>query len=63
VGALLETVEIDDWGKFKFVLVRVRDHTGRQKLLVRGHNYASEGKLMEALHRQVGVGCGGGGVC
>ncbi len=53
VGALLEAVEIDDWGKFKFVLVRVRDRGGRQKLLIRGGNYASEGALVEALHRQV----------
>ncbi|GBF89057.1 hypothetical protein Rsub_01774 [Raphidocelis subcapitata] len=53
VGALLETVEIDDWGKFKFVLVRLRDHAGRQKLVVRGANYSSEGKLLEGLHRQV----------
>lgn len=53
VGALLEAVEVDDWGKFKFVLVRLRDHTGKQKLLVRGSNYSSEGKLVEALHRQV----------
>lgn len=53
VGALLESVEVDDWGKFKFVLVRVRDHAGRQKLIVRGRNYASEGKLLEALHRQL----------
>ncbi|KIZ02453.1 hypothetical protein MNEG_5504 [Monoraphidium neglectum] len=53
VGALLEAVEVDDWGKFKFVLVRVRDRCGRQKLLVRGGNYASEGKLLERLHRQL----------
>jgi hypothetical protein len=111
VGALLEAVEVDDWGKvrhagggwggerggtcrctfilewrgrlgdhpprctptaqaplstpprprpppaappqFKFVLVRLRDHAGRQKLFVRGRNYASEGKLLEGLHRQV----------
>jgi hypothetical protein len=55
-GALLDAVEIDDWGKFKFVLVRVRDRAGRQKMLVRGRNYASEGTLLEALHRQVGEG-------
>ncbi|GBF98655.1 hypothetical protein Rsub_11649 [Raphidocelis subcapitata] len=55
VGALLPAVEVDTWGTFRFVLVRLRDHTadGRQKLLVRGANYASEGKLLEGLHRQV----------
>lgn len=53
VGPLLDAVEVDDWGKFKFVLVRLRDHTGRQKLFVRGSNYASEGKLLEALHRKL----------
>jgi hypothetical protein len=52
VGAVVDSVEVDDWGKFKFVLVRLRDGGGRQKMLVRGGNYASEGALVEALHRQ-----------
>lgn len=54
VGALLESVEVDDWGKYKFLLLRIRDRAGRQKLLVRGANYASDAKLVEGLHRQVG---------
>lgn len=53
VGALLESVEMDDWGKYKFLLLRIRDRAGRQKLLVRGANYASDAKLIEGLHRQV----------
>jgi hypothetical protein len=54
VGALLESAEVDDWGKYKFLLLRLRDRAGRQKLLVRGANYASDAKIVEGLHRQVG---------
>lgn len=53
VGALLESVEVDDWGEYKFLLLRLRDRSGRQKLLVRGANYASDAKIVEGLHRQV----------
>ena len=53
VGALMDPVEVDDWGKFKFILVRMRDRNGRQRQLVRGSNYASQAQLVEKLHRQV----------
>jgi hypothetical protein len=56
VGALLEGVQVDPWGKFKFLLLRVKDRNGRQVLLVRGANNASESKLVEDLHKQVGAG-------
>jgi hypothetical protein len=58
VGALLESAEVDDWGKYKFLLLRLRDRAGRQKLLVRGANYASDAKIVEGLHRQVRCGHG-----
>eukprot|EP00878_Enallax_costatus_P004817 GHUV01005069.1.p1 GENE.GHUV01005069.1~~GHUV01005069.1.p1 ORF type:complete len:604 (+),score=195.01 GHUV01005069.1:379-2190(+) len=57
VGALLESVEVDDWGKYKFLLLRIRDRAGRQKLLVRGANYASDARLVEGLHRQMMSAC------
>lgn len=54
VGALLEGVQVDPWGKFKFLLMRVRDrNTGRQVLLVRGANNCSESGIVEDLHKQV----------
>lgn len=53
VGALLEPVQVDSWGKFKFLLLRVRDRNGRQVLLVRGANNATEGAIIDALHKQV----------
>ncbi|KAI8464948.1 MAG: hypothetical protein J3K34DRAFT_489495 [Monoraphidium minutum] len=62
VGALLEAVEIDGWGKFVFVLARVRGRGGRQKLLVRGANYASEAKLVEGLTRQLLAAAAANGV-
>jgi hypothetical protein len=60
VGALLESAEVDDWGKYKFLLLRLRDRAGRQKLLVRGSNYASDAKIVEGLHRQVRWGTAAG---
>lgn len=55
VGALLEGVQVDPWGKFKFMLLRVKDRNGRQVLLVRGANNSSESKIVEELHKQVGT--------
>lgn len=54
VGGLLPGVVVDDWGEFNFILVRVRALGGRQRMLVRGGNYASRAQLVEALTRQVG---------
>jgi hypothetical protein len=54
VGGLLPGVVVDDWGEFNFILVRVRGLGGRQRMLVRGGNYASRAQLVEALTRQVG---------
>jgi hypothetical protein len=53
VGALLEGVQVDPWGKFKFMLLRVKDRNGRQVLLVRGANNSSESQIVEELHKQV----------
>lgn len=55
VGALLEGVCVDPWGKFKFMLLRVKDRNGRQVLLVRGANNASESKIVEELRKEVCV--------
>lgn len=55
VGALLEGVQVDDWGKFKFLLMRLKDRNGRQVLLVRGANNRSESGIVEELHNQVGL--------
>jgi hypothetical protein len=54
VGDLLPVVEIDNWGKFRFVLVRVKDDSGRNKLILRGRNYAQEDALTSQLRQQVG---------
>ncbi len=54
VGAFLNVVEVDEWGSFRFVLLRLRDRNGRHKFLVRGHNYASDAQLLGAAHKQVG---------
>jgi hypothetical protein len=54
---------VDDWGKFKWLLLRLRGRSGRQALLVRGANYASDAQLMEQTHRQVCVCVVGWLVC
>jgi hypothetical protein len=46
-------VQVDPWGKFKFMLLRVKDRNGRQVLLVRGANNSSESVIVEELHKQV----------
>lgn len=62
VGNFLETVDVDEWGSFKFLLLKVRDGGGggfnsgwgeRQRILLRGHNYMSEGQLVEDVNRRV----------
>lgn len=53
VGQHLKPVEVEDWGQFKFLMLRLRDRADRQKLLIRGRNYASEGSLVEAVHREM----------
>lgn len=53
VGNLLTGVEIDDWGTFRFVAIKLRDRANRQKILVRGHNGSSEANLMEGINRKV----------
>jgi hypothetical protein len=54
-GSLLPATQVDEWGSFAFVLVRLRcigvQH--RQRLLVRGRNGCSQGALVEALRREL----------
>lgn len=56
VGAMVEGTQVPQWGKFKFLLLRMRDHDigGRSVTLVRGQNDASEARIVEELHKQVG---------
>jgi hypothetical protein len=54
VGALLAAVQVDDWGRFRWLLLRLRGRCGRQTLLVRGANNAGDAQIVEQLHRQVG---------
>jgi hypothetical protein len=40
-------------GVFKFLVIKLRGRSDRQRILVRGHNYATEGKLVEDLNRKM----------
>jgi hypothetical protein len=54
LGAFLTPVQVDEWGVFKFLLLRVSCGTQqRQKLLLRGSNGSSEGAVMEAARQEM----------
>lgn len=53
LGHHMATVEIDDWGTFKFVVVRIRGRNDKQRILVRGRNYCSEAQIVEDINRKM----------
>ncbi|GIL49609.1 hypothetical protein Vafri_5940 [Volvox africanus] len=58
VGSYVPIVQIDEWGSFRFLMLKLRDQparggTERQRILIRGHNYGSEGRLMEECNREI----------
>lgn len=66
-GGQLTAVEIDMYGRFTYVLIRVYEPTsgsatGRQRFLVRGHQGSSPTELMEVVSRQVAAVCAAHGL-
>ncbi len=55
VGHLLPTVDIDDWGTFKFLVIRVRGRNDKQCIIVRGKNYCTEAQIIEDVNRKVSM--------
>lgn len=53
VGSYLDTAQVDDWGRFLFILVRVRDNRQRQALLVRGRNFTSQEELYGTVVKEI----------
>ncbi len=53
VGSFLTPVAIDEWGVFKFLLLRVSSRQQRQALLVRGRNGSSQGATIEAARHEM----------
>ncbi|GLC68199.1 hypothetical protein PLESTF_000659300 [Pleodorina starrii] len=62
VGQLIPIVQIDEWGSFRFLMLKLRDQgarggvpgsSERQRIVIRGHNYGSEGQLMEECNREI----------
>eukprot|EP00198_Chlamydomonas_reinhardtii_P004739 XP_001694075.1 predicted protein [Chlamydomonas reinhardtii] len=62
VGHYIPVVQIDEWGSFRFLMLKLRDQSmargttvgaERQRILIRGHNYGSEGQLMEECNREI----------
>lgn len=55
-SAILQSVpavQLDSWGNFSFVLVRLTDRQGRQKLIVRGKNGCQEQQVFRMLEQEV----------
>lgn len=53
LGSYLDTIEIDDWGKFRFVLLKIKGQSDKEKILIRGRNYQSEGKMVEDMNCKI----------
>jgi len=53
IGNYMDTVEIDDWGTFRFLLLRLRGRDDKQRILLRGRNYCSEAQLIEDVNRKM----------
>ncbi|KAK9824568.1 hypothetical protein WJX72_011385 [[Myrmecia] bisecta] len=53
VGAHLQSVQIDASGKFTFILMKVWDRQGRNRLLIRGKAQSSEGQLVQRVSHEV----------
>lgn len=56
-GHYLPAVQVDSYGNFPFVLIKVADRSGVNKLLVRGKNLSSEPQLLQAAHKEVAQVC------
>ena len=52
-GQYLRAVQIDSYGQFPFILVKVSDRTSAHRLLVRGKNNASTAELYQAVTQEV----------
>ncbi|EFJ43167.1 hypothetical protein VOLCADRAFT_119187 [Volvox carteri f. nagariensis] len=62
LGHFIPLVQIDEWGSFRFLMLKLRDQSARgggapgserQRILIRGHNYGTEGQLMEECNREI----------
>ena len=51
--AAVPAVSLDSWGRFSFVLVRITDRQGRQKMCVRGKNGYSDAAIQRQLEQEV----------
>ena len=49
----MKAVQVDTYGVFKFVLVRVSDRTSAHRLLVRGRNSAGVDETMREVINEV----------
>jgi Janus/Ocnus family (Ocnus) len=50
----MPAVEIDAFGRFHYVLIKLSNHLDARKLLVRGKNHCSESQLVQLVKQEVG---------
>lgn len=51
--SLLPTVEIDAWGTFRFMVLKLSGLGGEERIMVHGHNHCTEASLVEEVNRKV----------
>lgn len=51
--SLLPTVEIDAWGAFRFMVIKLCGTDAQERIIVHGHNHCSDASLMENVNRKV----------
>ncbi len=52
-GQDIPAVQIDKFGKFPYILVRLSDRVAGNKLIVRGKNGRTESQLVSAVSKEV----------
>ncbi len=53
VGGLIPAVDIDEWGSFSFLVIRLCDNSGRQRIVIQGRNEVADEDILERVRAQV----------
>ena len=53
VSPSIPSIDVDDWGTFKFVVVRMSDQAGHERLVVHGKNGCVEAAIVDQIKVKV----------
>lgn len=45
----------DDWGTFRFIVIKICNLAGQKCILLQGHNHCTDAGLVESANRKVGL--------